>query len=143
MLVYEGGEALRFDELAIRSGLKGILAVMRALGMIRPLKKTKRIKQESFVALSSHWIRAPQSGILRTLKLLGDRVVKGDVLGVIGDPFGEQQIEVKAKKRGIIIGQARLPLVNRGDALYHVATFRNSKLVEERVDELDTGFYEP
>ena len=139
ILVYEGGEALRFDEIAIRSGLRGILSVMRSLNMIPsgPKKQLTPQKKKTFVALSSHWLRAPVSGILRCLKRLGDRVVKGEVLALIGDPFSETEVEVKARERGVIIGQVRMPLVNQGDGLFHVATFKNSKLVEERVDELD------
>jgi hypothetical protein len=34
MLLYEAGEALRFDEFGIRVGVKGVLAVMRSLGML-------------------------------------------------------------------------------------------------------------
>ncbi|MDH3347993.1 MAG: succinylglutamate desuccinylase/aspartoacylase family protein, partial [Desulfobulbaceae bacterium] len=48
MLLYEGGEGLRFNESAIRVGLKGILAVMREIGML-PKKGTKTVKRESVV----------------------------------------------------------------------------------------------
>ena len=34
MLLYEAGEALRFDEVAIRAGVRGVMAVMQALGML-------------------------------------------------------------------------------------------------------------
>jgi predicted deacylase len=36
MLLYEGGEALRFDEGVIRAGVRGVLSVMTALGMVPP-----------------------------------------------------------------------------------------------------------
>jgi uncharacterized protein len=34
-LMYEAGEALRFDEISIRMGVAGIIEVMRQLGMLR------------------------------------------------------------------------------------------------------------
>ncbi len=71
-LLFEGGEALRFNEKTIKSGVQGVLSVMREIGMLRPLKN-KTVKPEAFVARSSHWIRAPHSGIFVAKKKLGDR----------------------------------------------------------------------
>ena len=122
MLVYEGGEALRFDELAIRAGVRGVLAVMRTLGML-PASRTERASREPFVARSSHWVRAPESGILRTAVPLGARVKQGDRLGVVSDPLGDEENEVPAPYSGVVIGRTNLPLVHAGDALFHVATF--------------------
>ncbi len=39
VLVYEGGEALYFNEGAIRSGLRGIIRLMRHVGMLSPRGK--------------------------------------------------------------------------------------------------------
>ena len=41
VILYEAGEALRFDELAIRAGVRGVLNVMTALGM-RVLTRTPK-----------------------------------------------------------------------------------------------------
>ena len=68
VLVYEGGEALRFSELAIGAGVRGVLGVLRALGMLGGAKRSSRFRQdhpEAVIATSSQWVRAPQSGILR------------------------------------------------------------------------------
>ena len=132
-LLFEGGEALRFNERVIRTGLRGILSVMREIGMLAPLKN-KPAAKEVFIARSSHWIRAPHSGILSAKKKLGERVKKGEVLGMISDPFGREKYEVLARRTGIIIGAVTLPLLNRGDAAFHVATFEDIDAVEEHVD---------
>ncbi len=132
-LLFEGGEALRFNEKVIKSGLAGVLSVMRELGMLLPLKNKKPAK-DVFIARSSHWIRAPHSGILTVKKKIGQRVRKGHVLGVISDPFGREKHELVAKRSGIIIGAVTLPLLNRGDAAFHVATFEDVSTVEEHVD---------
>jgi predicted deacylase len=34
VLIYEAGEALRFDEISIKAGVRGVLIVMRALGLL-------------------------------------------------------------------------------------------------------------
>ncbi|MFC1746258.1 succinylglutamate desuccinylase/aspartoacylase family protein [Candidatus Riflebacteria bacterium] len=133
MLLFEGGEALRFNENAIRSGVYGTLAVMHSLGMINfniccEMKK-------SFIAKSSHWIRAPRSGILGNRKKLGERIKKNETLGIIYDLLGKEKTTVKALYTGIIIGMIKLPLINRGDALFHIATFNEPDLIEEKVSE--------
>lgn len=139
MLLYEAGEALRFDEVAIRAGVKGIVNVMRLLNMLPPKKsKTSTKRKEPVVARNSSWVRAAESGILRAMIPLGGRVKKGTLLGVVADPFGEQELQVLAPFSGIVIGRTNLPLVNEGDALYHIAQFgdiQEVKDVEAKVDE--------
>lgn len=135
MLLYEAGEALRFDEVSIRAGVKGIINVMRELAMLPPLKRKSRTNIQPVVARTSFWVRAPESGILRALVPLGGRVKKGTLLGVVADPFGEQEFEIKALHNGIVIGRTNLPLVNEGDALYHIARFGDIVEVEAKVDE--------
>lgn len=141
-LLFEGGEALRFNEKTIKSGLSGVISVMREIGMLKPLKN-KPAPHDIFVARSSHWVRAPHSGILSLKTSLGDRVKKGQILGVISDPFGRYKHEITASRTGIIIGMATLPLLNRGEAAFHVAAFEDLDAVEEEVElfeeKLDTG----
>jgi predicted deacylase len=137
-LLFEGGEALRFEEAIIRIALKGCLAVMRRIGLL-PRLKAQRSKRPvaAFVAQDSYWVRATHSGSFRVLRRLGDKVKKGDVLAVISDPFGSKPYEVRASRGGIVIGLSRIPLVNRGDAMVHIATFRNSRRVKEAIDRID------
>ncbi|GAX63043.1 deacylase [Candidatus Scalindua japonica] len=138
MLLFEGGEALRYEEKVIRSALRGIISIMNTIGMIDQKKINLRPrKKEVFVARSSHWIRAPHSGSLRIRKRLGTMVKKDEILGVISDAFGQGRINVRARETGIVIGMNMLPLVNNGDALFHIATFENSKVVEEQVEFFD------
>lgn len=133
VLLYESGEALRFDELCIRAGVRGVMNVMRDLGMLPPLKKPRKIV-EPVVAESSSWVRAPSSGILRTRVNLGARVKPDQVLGVISDPYGQSEIELIAPAAGIVIGKTNLPPVNEGDALFHIAQVEKPKQVAENVE---------
>lgn len=136
MLLYEAGEALRFDEVSIRAGVKGIINVMRHLAM---LPKTRNKADKTFnpiIARSSFWIRAPHSGIFRSLVSDGDRVTANKTLiGVISDPFGEVEVEIHSPNSGIVIGQMRMPLVNEGEALFHVAKFARSDIAEGNVED--------
>lgn len=119
VLLYESSEALRFDEMAIRIGVRGVINVLRALKMLPGAPEARR--GAPIIARSSTWVRAPASGILRAQAGLGDSVRKGELLGVVGDPFGELDTAVLASASGIIIGRTNLPLVHEGDALFHIA----------------------
>lgn len=135
ILLFEAGEALRFNEVAIVSGVKGILSVMRTIGMLPPTKSGKR-KRDPLRADSSHWLRAPIGGIMRTRKKLGDRVRKGETLAIVSDPLGKAEEAIVARTSGIVIGRTNLPVVNRGDGVYHVARVAALADAEERLEEL-------
>lgn len=134
VIVYEAGEALRFNELCIRAGVRGVISVMRELGMLPKLRRSKTIP-DPVVARSSSWVRASQSGILRLVKPLGARVGKGESLGVVSDPFGEQEQQILAPVDGIIIGRTNIPLVNEGEALFHIARFKRVDTAAEYIEE--------
>jgi len=133
IIVYEAGEALRFNEIAIRAGVRGVMNVMRELGMLPP-PKAKRKKPFTEVAMSSTWVRAPQSGIVRLIKPLGSWVKENEVLGVVADPFGDDEEQALAPFDGVVIGKTNLPLVNEGEALFHIAKVK-SRNTAEHIEE--------
>ncbi|SFE68950.1 hypothetical protein SAMN04488523_109154 [Sulfitobacter brevis] len=120
VLLYEAGEGLRFDEMAVRAGLAGILRVMHDQQML-PAKGIAPARKIPHVCASSSWLRAPVGGLLRTFRGEGEMVVEGDVLATISDPFGKVEHDVVAPYEGILIGRAILPIVNEGDAIFHLA----------------------
>lgn len=120
MLLYEAGEALRYDENVIRVGLRGVSAVMRAIGMLPPTKRTSA-ENRPVIAESSTWVRASISGVLHGAVPAGTSVDKGQNLGTISDPFGQEEAGVPSPVRGVVIGRLKLPLVYQGDALFHIA----------------------
>lgn len=136
ILLYEAGEALRFDEVAIRVGVSGVLGVLRNVGML-PASKANRRSLESVRSDSSHWLRAPVGGLMRAHKKLGDRVTTGDILALISDPLGFKEEPVIAVASGVIIGRSNLPVVNRGDGLYHIAKVRSLAQAGEVVETME------
>lgn len=138
VLLYESGEAFRFDDLSIRTGVRGIVSVMRAIGMLPP--KAPPEPDAIFKAHSSKWVRAPISGMLTKSVKTGKMVAKGDILGNVCDPFGENERTVCAPLSGLIIGRINLPLVYQGDALFHIATreedVETTQSLEEVVSDL-------
>ena len=134
ILLYEAGEALRFDELCIRAGTKGVLNVLRHLNMLPPRRAKGGI--EPFVARRSGWLRAGDSGIVNHRRQLGDHVKKGEVLATIADLYGNELDKVLADADGIIIGKQNIPLVQEGEAMYHVAYFHEPNEVLENLELL-------
>jgi uncharacterized protein len=125
-LLYEAGEALRFDEVCIRAGERGVVNVMRKLGMLPPLR-SRKAKKEPVMARSSLWVRAPASGIVRMNVALGSHVKKDQPLGRIADPFGESEIAILSPVSGVVIGRSELPLAYEGEALFHIARFESAR----------------
>jgi len=86
-----------------------------------PAETPKRGPASLLIANSTLWARAPISGILRTQTQLGGRVAPNEPMGVIADPFGENEVTVCSPGAGIVIGRTNLPLVHAGDAVFHIA----------------------
>jgi hypothetical protein len=136
VMIYEAGEALRFDEVSIRAGIRGIRRVMRKLGMLPPDRGGK--VPQAVVARSTSWVRAPASGIVSGAVALGSRVKENDRLALISDPLGDREDAVRAPFAGIVIGCSRLPLAHEGDALFHLAAFHSVGQAKDAVEEFAT-----
>jgi predicted deacylase len=117
-LLYEAGSTLRFEEDAIRMGTAGVLRVLKHLGM---LDRAPTSLQASFLSRQTHWVRANRAGIFHSAVELGRPVRAGERVGMIRDAFGDVTARVRSRYEGLVIGTTENPLVNRGDAVVHVA----------------------
>lgn len=135
VLVFEGGEGLRFDEVAVRTGAAGVVRVLETMEMIAP-GEVDPLQARPVRSERSRWARAPAGGLLRAFKTTGETVSEGDVLGVISDPFGESDAEICAEEAGLIIGRTNLPIVNEGDALFHIAEVKATASVDQAIEML-------
>lgn len=116
MLVYEGGESMRIDDFSIEEGVSGVKRILKHFGMIQEAPEPRNVR----VLSSSSWIRSKASGIFNASIKQGDFVRKGQVLARISDPFGQIKIPVKAPSDGFVIGINNLPVINVGEALFHL-----------------------
>lgn len=119
VLVYEGGEAWRFDDYAIDAGVAGVRRVLASLGMVDPLEEDP--PAASVECRQSGWVRARGTGILQLDVDLGQQVEEGQRLGGLSDSVGRRVRLVHADRSGIVIGLTNAPLVNSGDAIVHIA----------------------
>lgn len=116
IIVFEGGESQRFDEMAIEEAMHGIHRVMGYLEMCDCALPA----HDSRILEKSRWIRARTAGMMRLEVSPGDLVEKGQLLAVIGDPYGAVEQPIKSPARGYVIGLNNHPVVHAGDAVLHI-----------------------
>lgn len=132
-IVYEGGQAGVLEPAPVRLAQRGILSVMRGLGMLNTRGKDPT-ESGSLYCHDSYWERAPRGGLFLPRVKLGDTIEPKEELGQIGDPFSGKTTPVYSKKSGVIIGQARNAAVDEGDGVFHVG-------LTHRVDDV-AGYIE-
>lgn len=137
VLLYEAGEGLRFDEMSARAGVAGILRVMRHAGMISS-KGVAPPRHAPQLCLSSKWLRAPMGGLLRLFRDNGEFVSEGETMGAVSDPFGEAETPINAPFSGVIVGRAVMPIVNEGDAVFHLGRVQSMAVAANAVDGIST-----
>jgi predicted deacylase len=130
-LLFEGGEAFRLPADAVRIGLRGVLGVMRRLGMIPARIGGKPAPTAPLFARSTRWVRAPQGGLVLYETDLGKVVAPGTRLGVVADPFGRHETVVHSEVSGLVIGISREGHADEGDALFHLATLSEGEGEDE------------
>lgn len=117
IIVFEAGESLRFDELAINEGMNGVLRLMYHLKMTDTHKPAI---SETITLVNSTWVRARHAGLFRYFIPNGSKVEKNQVIASISGPYGEFDKKIKSPKTGYVIGVNNMPIVNQGDALFHI-----------------------
>lgn len=118
VLLYEAGQAHRFDDEAIDTGVIGVMRILRSLGMIEArLPRTRATR----LIRRTRWVRARRGGIVDVQVELGEHVTKGQPVALISDAFGMRPTQVKAAETGWVIAESLRPLVNSGDSLVHIA----------------------
>lgn len=119
IIVFEGGESLRFSPFAIQEGINGILRLMKGLGMRSdaPVQELQPIE-----VVDRKWLRCLDSGLWILNCVEGDKIKKGQVLGYTTSPFGDFQSEIISPEDGYIVGLNYMSVVNRGDALIHIGS---------------------
>ena len=116
ILTFEGGESLRLHPFSIESATLGIRRLMQHLGM----RNGNTAPPTTHILKGSWWNRAKSAGLFRSAVEIGQKISRRQVMGYIGDPFGAQNIPIKARADGYVIGINNLCVVNKGEALIHI-----------------------
>lgn len=118
ILLFEGGKSNHLDTNIIESGVTGALNVMKSLRM---QEGEINSSVNPIVIKKSKWIRAAYSGMFMLKVTNGCKVNKKDILGIIQDPFGDFERKVRAPFDCYVFCVNTSPIVNKGNALFHVS----------------------
>lgn len=122
VLLYEGGKSLFLDKTITETGVQGAINVMHELGMrdFSSEMTNHTVNVSPVIIKNSKWIRAKHSGMYRPIVQIGEKVMKGEKLGSISDPFGNFEETFKNTQEGYVLCSNLACMVNQGDALFHI-----------------------
>lgn len=118
ILVFEGGESLRFDEFSIKEAIEGVRSFMGAVDMHDPFIQER--DDPTVLIKERTWLRAEVAGMFRPDLYNGSRVKEGQVIGSVNSPYGDMFVEIKSPFDGYILCTNNNPVVNQGDALLNL-----------------------
>ena len=98
---------------------------------MRSFKFDNSLNREPIFIRNSRWIRASHAGMFCLLVENGAQVSVGTVLGIITDPFGKIERKVKSPINGFVFCVNETPVVNKGDALFHVGQSIENPIVPD------------
>ncbi len=120
VLLFEGGEPLRYNQDSLVAGTDGVLRVLHALNMLSTAPRPpKRPPVE--VTAEDDWVKAPRCGLLRLDVGVQDEVRKQDRIGVVSDALGEDAEEIHAPFDAVVIGVTLNPFVAKDGGVVHLA----------------------
>lgn len=116
VLGLELGAGGRYEPEMVKLGVEALKRVFAHLGIV----SSTVTKRPQVVLPEVAWIRAPTGGLLRPKVALGDKVVKGQPVATIQDPFGHLSAKILADNDGFIISQFSLPTVHEGEPIARI-----------------------
>ncbi|MFC7356309.1 succinylglutamate desuccinylase/aspartoacylase family protein [Jejudonia soesokkakensis] len=122
ILLFEGGKSLESNKYIVKEGFDGVVRFLNHLKMLGEEHKIVEAKKPPVLIEKSRWIRAQRSGLLHVKIDCNKYVEKDEFLATITDPYGTMRFKVTAPNAGYIINVNHAPIVNQGDAIFHIST---------------------
>lgn len=119
MLLFEGGMANSIQEEVVQEGVDGVKRILEHLNM-RHFKELPDAPRKPILLKEDKWLRAPISGMFQSTVKNGQKVNAGEVIGLVTDPFGKSEKKVKATESSYVFCINESPVVNKGDAIFHL-----------------------
>lgn len=134
-LLFEGGKSHENNKSIVKEGLDGILRILDHLDMLNRKTSPPARHKKTVIIDKSKWIRAHRSGLLHVKVDCGKLVEKGELLATITDPYGKMRFKVASPNEGYIINVNHSPIVNQGDAIFHISTLNTFNTEEEEMED--------
>lgn len=134
-ILYEGGKSKVSDKEIAREGVYGTMRVLSYLKMLDDTFTVPEAPKPSVLVENTRWTRAKYSGLLHTKVNCGDRLIEGQHIATITDPYGKFRHVVKAKSEGYVINVNEASLVYQGDAIFNISREHNEDQDEAGAEE--------
>lgn len=121
-LLFEGGKSLESNKEVVKEGVDGVLRILHYLDMLNKKTVPAAAHGKTVIISKTKWVRAQRSGLLHIKVASNKHVEKGELLATITDPYGKMRFKVSAPNEGYIINVNQSPIVNQGDAIFHIST---------------------
>jgi predicted deacylase len=135
VLLFEGGKSLESNKYIVKDGVDGVKRILSHLEMLDHNIMVPEVKAPPVIISKSRWVRAHKSGLLHVKIDCNKHVQKGEFLATITDPYGKMRIKVTAPNEGYIINVNQAPIVNQGDAIFHLSTVSTTEILNDQESE--------
>lgn len=116
-VTFEVGGPGQLQPPEIEVGVQALLTLVHKLGMVRD---SPEWLEPQAIFYESRWVRADRGGMLVSDVKLGERVQRGQRIGLIVDPLENSESPILASVSGRVIGMALNQVVLPGYAVYHL-----------------------
>src|SRR5690554_852581 len=134
VLLFEGGKSGESNKHIVKEGVDGVLRFLDHLDMLKSKIPVPEAEANTIIIEKTKWIRAQKSGLLHIKINCNKHVEKGEFLATITDPYGKMRFKVTSPNEGYIINVNQSPIVNQGDAIFHISTINTDTECEEMED---------
>lgn len=135
ILLFEGGKSRESNKYIVKEGVDGILRFLKHLDMLGKRHAAPEPHAKTVIIEKSKWIRAHRSGLLHVKIDCNKHVEKGEFLATITDPYGKMRFKVTSPNEGYIINVNQSPIVNQGDAIFHISTVNTANTEDEEMED--------
>ncbi len=135
ILLFEGGKSRESNKYIAKEGVDGVMRVLKHLDMLNPKLSAPEATAKTVIIEKSKWIRAHRSGLLHVKIDCNKHVEKGEFVATITDPYGKMRFKVTSPHEGYIINVNQSPIVNQGDAIFHISTSNWADVDNEEMED--------
>lgn len=135
ILLFEGGKSGESNKHIVKEGVDGVLRFLDHLDMLGKRISVPEAGKDTIIIKKSKWIRAQKSGLLHIKIECNKHVEKGEFLATITDPYGKMRFKVTSPNEGYIINVNQSPIVNQGDAIFHISTLNSENTDNEEMED--------
>ncbi|WP_220719192.1 succinylglutamate desuccinylase/aspartoacylase family protein [Agarivorans litoreus] len=132
-VVMEVGGPFTVDVQLVETGVKALRSYLSAIEML-PRSFFWSSPQPVFYA--SEWVRSRQGGILINKVKLGQKVNKGQTLGVISNPINDEVETLYAPFNAVVLGRAQDQFVSAGYAVFNLGERRSIEDLEQQGEKI-------